>query len=222
VAHALTERHALSLGFGTDMVQRSFDIGGLTFQNQWNGDNFDPNLPTKEDTRNSSGFKASLQAGANWHYERAADSRTSFDLGLAAGHINRPSVHLRNNIPWNLPVRWNLHAISTIQNTEILDFVVWAQVQRMGTATETLVGGGAQYWLTDGIGIRGTVGARFGDALIPSVRLQKDAWALGVSYDINLSGFKVATQRRGGFELVLQYAPIPVKPAKNLKVCPIF
>ncbi len=222
VAHALTQQHALSVGFGTDMVQRSFDIGGLTFQNQWNGDNFDPDLPTKEDTRNTSGFRASLQAGLNWHFEQAPNSRTAIDAGIGAAHINQPSVHLSNNRPSALPIRWTIHAISTIQYTEITDLVVWSHAQRMGTATEILLGGGAQYWLTDELAFRAGVAGRFGDALIPSVRVQRNSWSVGASYDINLSGFKVATGRRGGFEIVLQYAPTPVKSPKNLKVCPIF
>ena len=221
-AHQINQQQLLSVGFGVDMVQRKFDLSGLKFFNQWNGDNYDPNLPSKEDVKNSSKLKPSVSTGLNWHFQKAANSRTAIDAGLGLAHLNKPEVHFHNNLPFNLPVRWNLYGISCIQNTEKVDFIVLGHAQRMSKSIEIVAGGGARYWLSDQTAVSTTLAHRVGDAIIPAFRIQQNQWTFGLSYDINISAFKVATNRRGGFEMVLIYTPLSVKPVKDLKVCPIF
>ena len=82
VAHALGENQALSAGAGLALVQRSFDISGLKFRNQWTGELYDPNLPTGENFNKGSGLAPSFSAGLNWHYG-PVDSRTRLDAELA-------------------------------------------------------------------------------------------------------------------------------------------
>lgn len=221
-AHALSQKHTLSVGFSVDAVQRKFDISGLKFFNQWNGDNYDPNLPNKEDTNNASKVRPSVAVGTNWHYEPGTSSRTTIDAGIAMAHLNRPAVHFQNFTPSTLAPRWSLYTFSTLQNTEKIDYIVSAYAQRLKTATEIVLGGGVRYWLSDQTSVKTTLSGRIGDALIPAIQVQQNQWTVGMSYDVNLSGFKVATDRRGGFEIVLLYTPLSVKPIKDLKGCPIF
>jgi hypothetical protein len=47
---------------------------------------------------------------------------------------------------------------------------------------------------------------RFDDAIIPVVRLQMFKFAIGASYDVNISKLVVASAYRGGFELTLSYS----------------
>jgi len=47
-------------------------------------------------------------------------------------------------------------------------------------------------------------------------------WQFGLSYDLNTSPFKVASQRRGGPEVSLRYVIFRVKPPEEFKLCPIF
>ena len=46
---------------------------------------------------------------------------------------------------------------------------------------------------------------RAGDALIPAFMLEIANFAVGISYDINVSGLKVATGSKGGIEISLRY-----------------
>ena len=46
---------------------------------------------------------------------------------------------------------------------------------------------------------------RIGDAFIPSVLLEIANFAVGMSYDINVSSLKVASSSKGGFEISLRY-----------------
>jgi len=46
---------------------------------------------------------------------------------------------------------------------------------------------------------------RVGDAFIPNVMLEISNFAVGVGYDVNVSGLNVASDGRGGIELFLRY-----------------
>jgi len=63
---------------------------------------------------------------------------------------------------------------------------------------------------------------RLGDALIPKIAVEYNSWYAGVSFDINTSSFKEATNGRGGPEFSLIYTFAKSRPLSQLKACPIF
>ena len=65
---------------------------------------------------------------------------------------------------------------------------------------------------------------RWNDAFIPTLKLDMYDWSGGVSYDINVSGLKTASQWRGGFEFSLTYrSKLNSRSALENKVlCPTF
>jgi hypothetical protein len=50
---------------------------------------------------------------------------------------------------------------------------------------------------------------RFKDAIIPTVLWQYDNYAIGLSYDINVSSLTPASKRNGGLEVMLRYNTSP-------------
>ncbi|HRF37497.1 MAG TPA: hypothetical protein PK198_01815, partial [Saprospiraceae bacterium] len=58
-------------------------------------------------------------------------------------------------------------------------------------------------------------------ALIPGIELTYDRWMAGFTYDINISPFNVATNRRGGPEFSLRYIIAKVPALGAFKVCPL-
>ncbi len=221
-AHALSTQQILSVGLGAAMVQRKVDISGLTFNNQWDGDIYDPSRPSNETLNNNTGIKASIFAGVNWHFRLQQNSRTVVDAGVSAAHLNRPNLSFKEDGINQLPIRYLTYAQSYIQANEQLDYLVFAQLQWMQKAMNPLVGAGIRYWLTDEYAFQTALALRTGDAVIPSVAIQRKQWTVGLSYDVNISQFKVATNRRGGFEIAVIYTAAPVKPIKEMKVCPVF
>lgn len=219
--HAMGERQALSAGFGVSAVQRSFDISGLRFKNQWDGDIFNPGLPSKENFNQNSGFAPSLAAGLNWRLDLDDDGRNTVYAGLGAFHLNRPTINFRDDAEQRLPVRMALSLGASMPAGESFDVVAFALGQQMSTAWEILFGLGARYWLDEAY-LQISSGYRSGDALTPALQIGLGGWTVGLSYDINISKFDVATQNRGGFELGVVYQAQPVPPIKTLKVCPIF
>lgn len=223
VAHALGENQALSAGAGLALVQRSFDISGLKFRNQWTGELYDPNLPTGENFNKGSGLAPSFSAGLNWHYG-PVDSRTRLDAGAGAFHLNRPKINFRDDAGQRLPMRFSLLLDGALQTGDMTDVVGFGVAQKMGAAREIIAGGGLRRLLTpdNNLAVQFTVAMRLGDALIPAFQLEWQNWTAGISYDWNISDFDVATSNRGGFEVAVVYRVLPVPPVKTYKVCPIF
>lgn len=219
--HALGERQAVSAGFGFSAVQRSFDISGLRFKNQWDGDLFNQDLSSKETFNQNSGFSPSLAAGINWRLDLDDDGRNTIYAGLGAFHLNRPAINFRDDAEYRLPMRMALSLGASMPAGENFDVVGFALGQQMSTAREILFGLGARYWLEEAY-VQISGGFRNGDALIPALQIGLGGWTVGLSYDINISEFDIATQNRGGFELGVVYQAQPVPPVKTLKVCPIF
>lgn len=223
VAHALNEQQAVSVGVGLALVQRSFDISGLKFRNQWTGEIYDPALSTGESFNKNSGLAPSLSAGLNWHYG-PAESRTRLDAGAGVFHLNKPKVSFLDDAEQALPMRLSLLLNGALQTGELTDVVAFAAVQQMGKAREIIAGGGLRRLLTpdNETAVQFTLALRPGDALIPAFQFEWQNWTAGISYDWNTSGFDVATGGRGGFEVAVVYRTMPVPPVKTYKVCPIF
>jgi hypothetical protein len=64
---------------------------------------------------------------------------------------------------------------------------------------------------------------RWNDAIIPVVKMDYYNWSLGLSYDVNISKLRTASQSRGGFELTLSYANfLNIRNSSAQKVrCPV-
>lgn len=224
-SHQIGSRQNLSLGFGVAGIQREVDLSGLRFKNQWDGEAFDPNLPSKELQWRQSGIAPTLSAGLAWQY-RAEDSRSSATLGAGLFHLNGPVVSLGENATAKLPVRLAVYGEGIFQSSERTDWVGIAALQRMGKAQELLFGGGVRQMLTQGMAnntfLRATLSTRWKDAIIPALQLERNNWIFGLSYDWNISRFDEATNGRGGVEIGLIWRWITVKVPPKEDCCPVF
>ncbi|MEZ4964204.1 MAG: PorP/SprF family type IX secretion system membrane protein [Saprospiraceae bacterium] len=224
VTHALGKSHAISVGVGLALAQRSVDISKLKFKNQWTGELYDPSLPTGEQFDNNSGIAPTLSAGVNWHYEPGEETRTRFDAGVGAFHLNKPDLSLAGDAGRKLPLRMSALLNGALQVGEYTDVVAFAAAQRMSKAGETVFGAGLRRILSEetDLALQFTLGTRLGDALIPAFQIEWMNWTAGLSYDWNNSDFDVATGGRGGFEIAVVYRTLPVPPVRTFKSCPIF
>ncbi len=225
MARALNENQALAVGASLAFVQRAFDLGKLTFKNQWTGDVYDPAAASGEALGASSGFVPTLSAGLLWHYG-PADTRTHLDAGLGMTHINRPVISFRDDAEAKLPMRFNLLLNGAWQLSDALDLVGFGSAQQLGSSREIVAGAGLRRALITGpvnpTAVQFSLAMRLADAIIPAIQLERNGWTVGLSYDFNISGFKTVTQRRGGVEIAVVYRQLSVPPVKIFKSCPIF
>ena len=64
---------------------------------------------------------------------------------------------------------------------------------------------------------------RYGDAIIPVIKMNYKSLAIGVSYDVNVSSLKEASNMQGGFELTLFHTGnYSDKGVSKKTVCPKF
>ena len=117
-------------------------------------------------------------------------------------------------------------AYGSVEVLPQLDIQVNVLTQFQGPYQEILLGGMLNIHVSTkqtrevqfGVGL----GVRLDDALIPQVALSYDGWRAGFSYDVNTSGFDVATDEKGGPEFSLIYTITKVRALDQSKLCRIF
>lgn len=225
--HQLAEKHFATLGVQVAGNQRAFKLEDLRFDDQFNGESYDPGRPTQETFTNTSKFFGDVSAGLNWHFRTS--KRTNVDVGGAAYHLNTPKKSFYDEDEVQLPIRYTLYGMGTFKIAEKFDIFLNAAGQWQNPHQETTLGLGGNIYLNNGldrelfIALGGYVRLNDieADAIIPYFGLQYRMWHFGLSYDINLSEFNIATDRRGGPEISLNYIITKVKPLKT-KICPIY
>ncbi len=224
----LNQYHFFTVGFNYTASQRSFDFSNLTFDSQYNGDIFDESLSTRENFDQTSYFYSDFSAGINYHFtqkEKKGGGYSYGDVGIGIFHLNHPRQNfLEDNI--KLPLKLMLSTNIFININPQFDIVVRGIGMLQNEYQEGLIGLGSKLHFSRQRSNERALGIyayyRVNDALIPSIEIDYKAWRLGLSYDINISNFNVATNNRGGLEASLNYVITTVKPLEEQKNCPIF
>ncbi|MEO0775303.1 MAG: PorP/SprF family type IX secretion system membrane protein [Bacteroidota bacterium] len=234
-SRALNEGDILTAGFQIGRAQRSLNVGALTFANQYNGEQFDPNRATGEDNLQDNGFGyTDLSVGLNWNFTRRRGrgvGTSSGNLGLSIAHVNQPELGVYTSTRPRLPARITVYNFGWIElpGSERLDLFYSVYGTVMGTSNEAMLGADLRYHLDAASGkkVALSLGLHYrpvgiNDALFPVLKVFYESWTVGFSYDINLSEFRVATDGRGGPEVSVIYTITTVKPLKTFRACPIF
>ncbi len=215
----------LSVGFTGGNIQYSFDPVKATFNNQFQGGRFDPQLPTME---NLPAAKMSFwDLGAGINYNASASENMTYVVGVSAYHFTQPkfSYYQTEGITQNM--RLNFNAATGFAMTEAVSAQLQGNAAFQGTYKEIMLGG-LLSWAQSVDGVKTFVltgGAfyRYGDAAIPVLKVKYNNMALGVSYDVNISTLKPASQMQGGFEVTLfMIGDFTNKGLNKKTVCPHF
>lgn len=225
----VTSNQNISAGISMAFMQRKIDISQLSWDNQYNGLIYDSNLPTGENFLENHINKFDLSAGVQWSYGKGATTLSSNDnlgaqIGLAIFHINRPNLSFNDNDKTS--IRYVIHGTISygIKNSNMQispsfltalqgphrmfygGFIVKYKLQESSKYTD--------YVLARMINI-GTF-YRFGDAIVLSTQLEWGQYAIGISYDINVSPLTKVSTGRGGFELSARYFPLRSSASSRL------
>ena len=221
----LAQKHGLALGANVSIAQRAFDEDGLQFSSQYSNKRFDATRPSNESFDEMSIWYPNAAFGADWHYE-ASEKRTTLDVGAGFNNLLTPEVAFYGAESHELPVRTSYHAEGVLQLADKFDLVLNGLHQRQGEYDETVLGAGG--WLhlntqrTQELALLFGVATRLDDAVIPYLGMRLQNWRAAVSYDINTSGFDVATNGRGGPEISLRHIITRVKPLEYCPLCPTY
>lgn len=232
----LSNHAFLTLGASMSGNQRGFKLNGFTFDQQFDPDLgvFDPGRGTGESFNSINRLFLDFGTGINFRLQSLSNrelvdeqlKRNKLDIGVGLFHLTRPDQSFYEGYKSPLMMRISPYLAGTLQLSKDVDFVGNFNVQIQGPYREWLAMGGLKLHLerTPGkqFALQPAIGYRFnefGDAYYPALDVFYNSWRLGLSWDVNVSGFSTATNRNGGPELSLQY--IISKPLLEFKICPL-
>ena len=220
----------LSLGFMGGIVQRRIDRSRMTTNNHYDGNGYNPSLPDGETFANANFSYGDGSVGMTFNSALGTGRKEdNYFIGIAYHHFNRPKNTFYKNPSVELNPKWVISGGVRFDLNETTYFTMQADQYMQGINHETI--GGALYSYKIGEDFENPeytihFGAflRWKDALIPVVKLDYNPFSVALSYDVNVSQLKTASQGRGGMELSLTYRGFfdRENSSKNAVLCPTF
>jgi len=213
-----------SIGGKIGLGHRSFKLQDLTFDNQFNGEFFDPTIAPSEQFNSTNTTFFDAGAGFNLHLQHN-DGRSKLDIGLGLHHLNTPSQNFYSNSTIDIPIRRDFYAMGVLKLNQNFDLLANGLYRTQGEYQEIVLGAALRIHLNTkatkelALDIGGNL--RTGDAVLPYVGLLYHQWRFGFIYDINTSPFATATNNNGGPEFVAIYT-ITKPRGLSKKLCPLF
>lgn len=202
--------HQLGFGIQATYANMFINTAGLKFEDQLTATGFTG--ISSEIFNNATLQNSYFDLNAGLLYNGSTSERNNFYAGISVYHINRPQQQFTGAL-FNLNPRATFHAGGYFPMGEITTMHISGLHSTQGNANETVMGGAMQitpnplnynpFSLYVGSWIR------FKDAIIPYVGIEYNNFRLGMTYDINTSSLKTASQRMGGFEVSLIFTNQP-------------
>lgn len=201
----------LSGGFMAGYVTRQFDGTNLTFDNQYTGGAYNPSNPTGERFTGLSREFFDIALGLSYNSDFGENG--SYYLGSSLWHFHKPSYSFLN-AKIQLDPKWQVNGGVRTWLKEQLQLTLEANYLKQGNYSELIGGGMVKYYFNNAMvddrpisefSVGGGIFGRLNDAIIPYAQISYNHFDVGVSYDVNTSPLKTASQGRGGFELSLTY-----------------
>ena len=198
----------LSAGFMGGPVMQRFDPSKLSFDDQYMNGSYSTSNPTQEVfTRTSLTY---WDAAAGLSFSSVAGENTRYYLGAGLFHFTKPTVAFRQQNDIILNEKYVVNAgLSTPLNMDD-QLIIYADYFMQGGSRQVQAGVLVSHNFisndeTIKRGISGGLIYRWKDAFIPVIKMDYNKISLGISYDINSSKLKSASQLRGGYEVTLSY-----------------
>lgn len=200
----------LSAGFAAGIVQRKLDFSKITTNNQYNGTNYDPTLDRGEALANNNFLYFDGGAGISFNSQIGENADNNMYFGVAYHHFNPSAkVSFYNSSDVQLIPKWVFSAGLKMSVNDDAYVTFHGDYSKQGSSSEMI--GGMLYSLKlddptePHYVISGGGFFRWKDAFIPVVKIEVSPLTFAISYDVNVSQLKAASQSRGGFEVSLSY-----------------
>ena len=200
----------LSLGVQGMVVQKSIDLAKLTFEDQYFVGTGTFSNPTHENFHNTALSYTDFNAGLMYS-GKVAEHATAY-IGYSYYHLTEPTESFLgdNATIHNRQTGYLGGSFDMNPNTVLYASALY---QSQASATEVLLGAAVGFILNPGHDqeyVKNTIfylggWYRYGDAVAPYVAIEWSKMRLGVSYDVNVSGFTPATGGAGAYEISLTY-----------------
>ena len=220
--HKTINKNNLHVGLQPVYVMKSIDKDSETYPNQlnWNTGSFDKGLPSNEAGLTNKLSYLDLNLGVGWSKKMG---KLEPYASYAVYHINAPKESFFGATNKLKPRSvLNIGANYKLNNTIVLQ----PSIQLMGQSKASeLLGGANLVYAFKSSGLKSVfIGeyVRYGignltDAAFTTVGANFKNYTVGVSYDVNISQLKTATNSRGAFEVAFIYTGLtPQLPKKEI------
>ncbi len=210
--------HQIGAGFQATYTNMMLDISNLKFEDQLTPFGFTGS--TSEVFNNSTLKNNYFDLNAGILYTGSTTDKNNFYAGVSMYHITRPKQQFTGTF-FLLNPRTTFHAggYFPVGNTGTVHLSGLYSTQAQ--ASEAVLGGALQLPVIEGekpTSVYFGSWLRLNDAVIPYIGLEFSDFRLGVTYDVNTSSLKTASQSRGGIEMSLIY--IKKTPGSRGLPCP--
>lgn len=196
---------SVSFGLVPGISNIAFKTDKLTFDNQFDGDAYNAALASGENFPTLSRTYFDVAAGVTAKY---IFKGTGFvHIGTAFAHFNRPRVSFFKNDAVRLYAKSNSFVNLKYPINQKIALHGDLLYEMQGPFKETVLSARASYLLNpaDNINLYAGLSTRMKDAFILLLGMDYKDYKFGFAYDINISKFQAATNKRGAFEIGLIY-----------------
>jgi type IX secretion system PorP/SprF family membrane protein len=219
--------HQIGLGFQGTYATKMLDGTKLHFEDQLDAQG-GWSLPSSESVAGHQVNLSYFDMNVGFLYNGTTTGANNFYFGTSLYHINSPKESFLGNDAYTLHPRFTVHGGASIpvNNDGYVHFSGLYSTQ--DNATNIVLGGAYSINVNNDANNPTNVylgsWVRFNnvtDALIPYVGLDFGSFTMGLSYDINISALKTASESQGGIEVSLIYIKKSTDGKKPIP-CPKF
>ena len=213
----------ITVGVQTGITNKNLSYDELRFDAQYNGISYVDGLPNRESFISTSQNFFNLHAGIT--YDNQIGERKKLSVGVSLFNITKPKESYFNNQAIRVDRRFSGFASYQFPVHDKVDIIPAMFYMHQGKYFEYIVGGRGKYILSEAVGANQAaylgVFFRTKDAGFVTAEYDYNNWHFGLSYDINLSTLKQASNGRGGIELSAIYILKLFKPSRHKHIiCP--
>lgn len=216
----------LSLGFMGGPVQQRFDPTKLTFDDQFVNGSYSATNPTHQTFSNTNLTYIDLSVGLA--YSSTFGNDIKYYFGGSYFHFNKPKVAFSNTNDIKLNNKTMINAGLSTPTSDYDRLILYADYFTQGGNSQVQGGFMYQHYLLEAdedeaVSLSAGTFLRWNDAVMPVIKVGYYHLGIGLTYDINISKLKAASQFRGGYEITLSYRDfLNIRNSSTEKVrCPV-
>ncbi len=201
--------HVLSTGLQIGFINKNINDKELTFNNQYQGGGFNPDMTSKENFERFSKFMPEINFGLYYEYGDWYPFKPY--IGFSIFHISSPkNQFIETSVdPSRLPRRYLLHAGVIYKINQEYTLELKTREMWQGRASEYYMGFELDYLVDSrsNTKITGAFFYRVKDAVVLGIGMDYRNLKFMTTYDITTSGLKDHNSSFGGLEFSLRFAP---------------
>ena len=225
--HKLKKDSALlvSVGFNTGYSTTRFAYNRMTFDNQFDGYNYNNGSATGENFKSEKSGFTDFNIGMAFQYSFSQLTRLTYAFSF--NHLTNPTITYQANTISKLDSKLGNYLAFEMPVTDNNKFIWMSELlySHQGKYNEFIPGTNVKYMMNieNNNGVSLGLYLRTRDAVVARLGYTYKTTTAGMSYDMNTSKFIAATNRRGAFEIFVTHIIQRYRPfiAKK-RVCPVF